>query len=91
MIKAALLDAQGRYLRIDELEDELGLTPRHLPQITECDLPPKRYRWIADPDNPARGAFWPVEWVEKIERTRAEAAQQRERAAAYKARRAKRR
>ncbi len=47
-IKAALLDEQGIFLRVDELDDESQLTDRHLPTITECDLPPGRYRWIAD-------------------------------------------
>lgn len=62
-IKAALLDEQGIFLRIDEVADEAALTERHLPQITTCDLPPGRYRWIAQPDdktNPYGGSFWPL-------------------------------
>ena len=59
-IKAALLDEQGIFLCIDELVDAGDLTDRHLPQITECDLPPNRYFWQADDANPYGGAFWPL-------------------------------
>lgn len=59
-IKAALLDEQGIFLRIDELEDEAEITERHLPGITDCDLPAGRYVWRADPSNPYGGAFWPA-------------------------------
>lgn len=62
-LKAALLDEQGIFLRIDELDDAEALTERHLPQITDCDLPPGRYRWVPDPDdnaNPYGGSFWPL-------------------------------
>jgi hypothetical protein len=45
-VKAALLDDKDVYLRIDELPPE-ELTDRHLPHITECDLPPFEYRWNA--------------------------------------------
>lgn len=49
-IKAALLDAaaasgKGKYIRIDELADESALTENHVPEVTECDLPPGRYVW----------------------------------------------
>lgn len=66
-IKAALLDENGIYLRIDELEGPKQLTPRHLPKITECDLPPGRYYWapakrdILNNPNPLGGAFWPLD------------------------------
>lgn len=59
-IKAALLDEQGIFLRIDELKSKSALTDRHLPAITECDLPAGRYVWLADDANPYGGAFWPV-------------------------------
>ena len=39
---AALLDAEGYFVRM-EVPDEM--TERHLPQITECDLPPNAYKW----------------------------------------------
>ena len=44
-IRAALLDEGGRFVRIDSLESADALTPRHLPQITDCDLPVGEYRW----------------------------------------------
>ena len=50
-IKAALLDApaasgKGKYTGvIDELQDASALTENHVPEITECDLPPGRYVW----------------------------------------------
>jgi hypothetical protein len=59
-IKAALLDEQGIFLCIDELTDAGQLTDRHLPAITECDLPSGRYFWKADDTNPYGGAFWPI-------------------------------
>lgn len=62
-IKAALLDEQGIFLRVDELEDKSQLTALHLPQITACDLPPGRYRWVEQESseaNPYGGAFWPL-------------------------------
>jgi hypothetical protein len=62
-IKAALLDEQGIFLGIDELTDAGQLTDRHLPLITECDLPSGRYRWVpaeVTKNNPYGGAFWPL-------------------------------
>lgn len=62
-IKAALLNEQGIFLGIDELTDAGQLTEQHLPQITECDLPPGRYRWVQQDvtkANPFGGAFWPL-------------------------------
>jgi hypothetical protein len=62
-IKAALLDEQGIFLGIDELTDAGQLTDQHLPGITECDLPPGRYRWVpteVNTINPYGGAFWPL-------------------------------
>jgi hypothetical protein len=44
-ITAALLDAEGYFLRMDSVAE---LTPLHLPEITECDLPPREYQWDAD-------------------------------------------
>ena len=61
-MKAALLDENGVFLRID---DVAVLTARHLPQIKVCDLPSGQYRWIADSANPMGGAFWPVKWLER--------------------------
>lgn len=45
MIRAALLDENDVYLGIETLRDASQLTPRHLPEITEADLPPGQYRW----------------------------------------------
>jgi len=69
-VRAALLDAEGVYLRMDELADEAALTPQHLPQITSCDLAPGEYRWIADERNAYGGAFWPLKWLARCERDR---------------------
>jgi hypothetical protein len=55
-IRAARLDALGVYQGIDVLDDASHLTPQHLPQITECDLPPGRYRWTGDQFRPLRAA-----------------------------------
>lgn len=59
-VKAALLDKERRiYLGIVEVdEDEFG--PEHLPQITECDLPPHQYRWEVIQGNPMGGQFVPL-------------------------------
>lgn len=44
MVRAARLNPAGVFIGIEELpEDEL--TPHHLPEITECDLPLHKYRW----------------------------------------------
>lgn len=62
-LKAALLDEQGIFLTIDTLKSKAQLTDRHLPQITHCDLPPGRYRWVPTPDdqtNPYGGQFVPL-------------------------------
>lgn len=64
-IQAALLDDADVYLRMDELADESALTPRHLPQITVCDLPPGQYKWIAGAGE-FGGAFWPLSWLERV-------------------------
>ena len=45
MIRAALLDKDGIYLRMDELESAAQASDRHVLSITECDLPPGRYKW----------------------------------------------
>jgi hypothetical protein len=47
-LKAALLDERGVYLRMDELADPALLTALHLPQITACDQPAGRYKWVED-------------------------------------------
>lgn len=67
-VRAALLDENGVYLRMDELADRALLTPLHLERITSCDLAPGKYRWIADRDNLFGGAFWPLKWLARVER-----------------------
>lgn len=42
---AARLDDRGVYQGVDELDSAEALTDRHLPEVTECDLPPGKYRW----------------------------------------------
>lgn len=64
-IKAALLDEQGLYLRMDELA-EADLTERHVPTIKACDLPAGQYRWVPDERNPYGGAFWPMKWLTRV-------------------------
>lgn len=56
-IRAALLDVDNVFLRMDELNGVSQLTDRHLPSITECDLPSGKYRWQADHDNAYGGAL----------------------------------
>lgn len=72
MIKAALLDERGVYLRVDELASEADLTPQHLPQITYCDLPAGEYVWLPDDAGDYGGAFWPVGWLRQCARDRAD-------------------
>lgn len=64
-IQAALLDADGVFLRIDELASEADLTPLHLAAITSCDLAPGEYKWVPDTANPYGGAFWNIAWLQK--------------------------
>lgn len=64
-IRAALLDADGVFVRMDTLADARQLTARHLPKITSCDLKPGTYRWVPDPANSYGGAFWPIQWLEQ--------------------------
>lgn len=59
-IKAALLDEQGVFLRMDQVKSKAALTARHVPSITECDLPPGKYKWVEDKENPYGGAFEPL-------------------------------
>ena len=67
-LRAALVDADGVYLRMDELADEAALTPQHLPQITSCDLATGEYRWVPDERNEFGGAFWPLKWLARVKR-----------------------
>jgi hypothetical protein len=63
-MKAALLDADGVFQKIDDVPVP---TERHLPQITQCDLPAGKYKWIPDPTSPSGGAFWPLKYLRRIE------------------------
>lgn len=63
-MRMALLSPAGVFLRMDDVAQP---TDRHLPQITECDLPPGRYKWVPDPENPSGGAFWEMRWLARIE------------------------
>jgi hypothetical protein len=67
VIKAALLDEQGVYLRMDELESEAQLTARHVPAIKECDLPPGRFKWVPG-ENAYGGEFVDVEAIARRNR-----------------------
>ena len=66
-MRAALLDEKGIFIGMDETESP---GPRHLPQITNCDLPAGKYVWVPDDRNPVGGAFWPVDWLAHIAATR---------------------
>lgn len=55
LIRAARIDKDGVYLGMEDVP-EGELTAEHLPQITECDLPPGKYRWRAE-----AGAFVPID------------------------------
>jgi hypothetical protein len=67
-ITAALLDEQGIFLKVDTLKSKAALTERHLPSIKNCDLPPEKYKWVADQANPYGGAFWPLPKLNRAER-----------------------
>lgn len=88
---AALIDADGVFLRMEELADPRQLTARHLPQITACDLPAGKYKWVADARNPYGGAFWSLEWLKRIEDDRAAVRAALEKEQRIAARRAERR
>lgn len=80
VIRCAHLDAQGVYQGMVEIEPA-QLTDRHLPTITECDLPPGEYRWQAEPVSEANafgGKFVPL----KFDAIQAKLAAQAEREAA---------
>lgn len=64
-IKAALLDENGVYLRMDTLNSYAEITERHLPTIMECDLPSDRYKWVPDTtgSNPYGGRFVALEYL----------------------------
>ena len=82
-MKAALLDENRVYLRMDEVEVP---TERHLPQITSCDLPAGRYVWV-----PEQGAFVEVAWLERfrsLHQAKADAEAKAERVARLRAKRA---
>src|SRR5688572_33292615 len=63
-MRMALLSPAGVFLRMDDVEQP---TANHLPQITECDLPPGRYKWVPDLENPFGGAFWEMKWLARVE------------------------
>jgi hypothetical protein len=44
LVRAARLDEHGVYQGMDDLPAS-ELTPHHLSQISDCDLPPGGYRW----------------------------------------------
>lgn len=48
MLKCAVLDERGVYLGMQDVDDPSDLTDRHLPQITQCDLPAGLYVWVPD-------------------------------------------
>jgi hypothetical protein len=75
-VKAALLDKDGVFLRIDELASEANLTERHLPQITHCDHQSGEYRWVPDARNPSGGSFESIAWRERVEETKRKAAEE---------------
>lgn len=58
-VRAAKLNHKGIFVGMDELPED-HLTPLHLRQITDCDLPPNRYRWVEDAAAPFGGRFVPL-------------------------------
>lgn len=56
-MKCALLDENNVFLGMADVAEP---GPRHLPQITRCDLPPGEYAWEPDDSNPYGGAFVPL-------------------------------
>jgi hypothetical protein len=57
--RCAELDANGVYLGMVEV-DEADLTAQHLPQIGECDLEARSYRWAPDAESAYGGRFEPL-------------------------------
>lgn len=57
MPRCAVLDANGVFVGMEEVDNP---TDRHLPQITECDLPPGEYVWHAHDGNACGGEFLPL-------------------------------
>jgi hypothetical protein len=67
-MKAALLGApaasgKGVYLRMVEVAED-QLTDRHVPTITECDLPAGEYVWLPHDRNTYGGEFYPRKTLE---------------------------
>jgi hypothetical protein len=56
LVYAARLDADGIYQGMDHLPKD-QLTPLHLPQIQDCDLPAGHARWVPDKAAPYGGSF----------------------------------
>jgi hypothetical protein len=77
-IRAAFLDPRGVFLKMVELESVSELTERHVPTITQCDLPPGQYLWIPDGRrrldgslvNEYGGAFHELAWLRRLAATR---------------------
>ena len=70
-MRMATIDADGIYLGMEDVAAGKA-SARHLQKVTSCDLPPGKYKWIVDAANPFGGAFWPIDYLASIERTKAE-------------------
>ena len=86
-MRCALLSPAGVYLRMDEVDEP---TENHLPQITECDLPPGKYKWVPDETNTYGGAFWEMRWLARIEQDKLDIVRAAQAAETLAARRAQR-
>lgn len=59
-MRAALLDDDDVFLGMVTLAEGVQPGPQHLPQIDDCDLPPRRYRWVRHDRNAFGGEFVPI-------------------------------
>lgn len=75
-ITCALLDAQGVYQGMVSVAPH-ALTDRHLPTITECDLPAGEYQWVpaSETANPFGGEFVALKFLRVQARLNAQAEQ----------------
>lgn len=62
-ITCARVDADGVYQGMETLE-RVDLTALHIQTVTECDLAPGLYRWVAHDGNAFGGEFKSVKWLE---------------------------
>lgn len=58
--KVAVLDKEGVYMGMLPLGGKLPKDHSTVDTITECDLPPNKYRWVTHNRNEFGGEFVPL-------------------------------